>query len=165
LFSQILGWATAHQAHPVDTPVVDSIIFNDKKNSFHQVVQSTQTHNALMFSFFDLKSRELLIRTTSSLLTTGVIQGADGCLLCRRLFVGAIDTEPYLVRTPKWPSAQANRRYRLTCADDHRWHKFSRRHRYNTAIGIAKTIGTVIAPAWLNTVSTAWSSAQLYADG
>jgi hypothetical protein len=37
--------------------------------------------------------------------TMGVIQGADGCLLCRRLFVGAVGTEPHLARIPKWPSA------------------------------------------------------------
>jgi hypothetical protein len=33
------------------------------------------------------------------------------------------------------------------------------------AVGTAKTVGTVIAPTRLNTVSTAWPSAQSYADG
>jgi hypothetical protein len=33
------------------------------------------------------------------------------------------------------------------------------------AVGAAKTVGTVIAPTRLNTVPTAWPSAQSYADG
>jgi hypothetical protein len=91
--------------------------------------------------------------------TTGVIQGADGCLLCRRFFIGAVGTEPHLVRTSKWSSAQASCWHRLTCADGHRRHKFGRRHRYSMAVG------TAIAPTRLNTVPTAWPSAQSYANG
>jgi hypothetical protein len=49
--------------------------------------------------------------------TTGVIQGVDSCLLCRWLFVRAVGTEQHLAKTPKWPLAQVNHRYRLTCAD------------------------------------------------
>jgi hypothetical protein len=33
------------------------------------------------------------------------------------------------------------------------------------AVGTAKTVGTAIAPARLNTVTTAWPSAQAYANG
>jgi hypothetical protein len=89
--------------------------------------------------------------------TTGVIQRTDGYLLCQRLFVGAVDTELHLVKIPKWPSAQTKSRHRLTCADGHRRHKFGRRYRWSMAVG------TVTAPAWLNTVPTAWPSAQPYA--
>jgi hypothetical protein len=97
--------------------------------------------------------------------TTGKIQGADGCMLCRRLFVGAVGTEPHLAKTPKWPSAQANRRHRLICADGHHRHKSSRRHSYSMVVGTAKTVGTAIAPARLNTMLTTWPSARPYADG
>jgi hypothetical protein len=40
------------------------------------------------------------------------------------------------------------------------FNKFGRQHRYSMAVGTAKTIGTVIAPTQLNTVPTAWPSAQ-----
>jgi hypothetical protein len=52
--------------------------------------------------------------------TIGNEQGPDGHILCRRLFVRAIDTGRVPRRPLKRPSAHDCRRHRDSCADCHR---------------------------------------------